>query len=321
MSDQRGEESRANKKSGGATILARRVRHNITSSKVRLPVVWWRHRGIKPADIFLGSYPRSGSTWLRFTLFEILTGKPSSFYSVNAALRGISDYKHGWPLLPGAGRFIGTHEPFRDEYRKAIYLVRDVRDVALSEFAFEKNLGIGRERMDDYLKDLLFGRKRHGSWQNHVQSWIDSPIANNGNLLLIRYEELRRDSVPVFMKMADFLDVSVSQDCVSTAIANNNVQKMREKEHHLYTQKNYSAVPRRPKKGVQPDGRFVGSGTVGSWQEKLSGEQIRLIEQNAGAILSRLGYPLASLANAEMVSSASGKVCSQLAPEASVSRR
>src|SRR5579863_5796840 len=117
----------------GSTIFFRRLRHRITSTSVRNPVVWWRHRGLAPADVMLGSYPRSGSTWLRFVLYEILTGESSSFDKVNAGLRGIGDYQHGPGLLPGGGRFIGTHESYRPAYRRAVYLVRDVRDVALSE--------------------------------------------------------------------------------------------------------------------------------------------------------------------------------------------
>jgi hypothetical protein len=298
------DEARSLKKEGSVsstTIFFRRLRHQITSTKVRNPVVWWRHRGLAAADVMLGSYPRSGSTWLRFTLFEILSGEPSSFDNVNAALRGISDYQHGAGLLPGNGRFIGTHEPYRPAYRRAVYLVRDVRDVALSEYAFERNLGIARNSMDEYLEDLLLGRKRHGSWQNHVESWIDSPLAKSGGLLFIRYEDLRKDSVDVFRQMVDFLQVKVNVETIERAVANNTVQRMREKEDSLYKQEGYAAVPRRPKKGVEAGGRFVRSGSIGGWQGRLSSQQLKLIERHAGSTLVRLGYPLMIEAEAELV--------------------
>jgi hypothetical protein len=285
----------------GTTIFFRRLRHQITSTRVRNPVVWWRHQGLAPNDVMLGSYPRSGSTWLRFTLFEILSGEPSSFDKVNAALRGISDYQHGAGLLPGNGRFIGTHEPYRPAYRRAVYLVRDIRDVALSEYAFEKNLGIARDSMDAYLEDLLLGRKRHGSWQHHVESWIDSPLAKSGDLLFIRFEDLRKDSVDVFRQMVDFLRVKVNIETIERAVANNTVQRMREKEDSLYKQDGYAAVPRRPKKGVEAGGRFVRSGSIGGWQGRLSSQQLKLIERHAGSTLVRLGYPLMAEAEAELV--------------------
>lgn len=275
-------------------IFFRRLRHRITSTKVRNPIVWWRHRGLAPADVMLGSYPRSGSTWLRFVLFEILTGESSSFDRVNAGLRGISDYQRGTGLLPEKGRFIGTHEPYRPAYRRAVYLVRDLRDVALSEFAFEKNLGIGRASMNEYLEELLLGRKRHSSWQNHVESWLDSPLAQRGDLLFIRYEDLRQNSAEIFRQMADFLHVNATSEAIERAIANNTVQRMQEKEDSLYKQEGYSQVPRRPKKGVETGGRFVRAGAIGGWRERLTVPQLNMIEQYAGSTLSRLGYPLLS---------------------------
>jgi Sulfotransferase domain len=285
----------------GSTIFFRRLRHRITSTSVRNPVVWWRHRGLAPADVMLGSYPRSGSTWLRFVLYEILTGESSSFDKVNAGLRGIGDYQHGPGLLPGGGRFIGTHESYRPAYRRAVYLVRDVRDVALSEYAFEKNLGIGRASMDEYLQELLVSGKRHGSWPHHVESWLDSPLAQSGDLHVIRYENLRKNSAEVFGQVAEFLRVNVSAAAIERAIANNTVQRMREKEDSLYKQDGYENVPRRPQKGVEAGGRFIRSGSIGGWQERLTKPQLKMIEQYAGAILARLGYPLVAEVEQELV--------------------
>ena len=299
------QEGQSSRPSAGKTkIFFRRLRHKITSTKVRAPIIWWRHIGLKPEDVILGSYPRSGSTWLRFTLFEILTGKPSSFGDVNSAFRGLKDHRQGWHLLPGGGRFIGTHEPFRASYRRGIYLVRDVRDVVLSEFAFEQNLGIGRQTLDDYLQEFVGGRKRHGSWQNHALSWLDSPLASNGDLLVVRFEDLRQDSVKTFMKIAVFLGMSKDRDVVEKAVTNNSVQKMREKEDRLYKEENYSAVPSRPVKSVQPGGRFIRSGKMGGWQQQLTQAQLQVIEEHTANILLRLQYPVVTLDSAASLSCA-----------------
>jgi len=294
------ESSFKNPNASKAAVFFRRLRHRITSTSVRNPVVWWRHQGLMPSDIILGSYPRSGSTWLRFVLFEILAGEPSSFDKVNAALRGISDHRQGAHLLPGNGRFIGTHEPYRSAYRRAVYLVRDVRDVALSEFAFEQNLGIGRATIDEYLDEFLRGRKRHGSWQHHVESYLDSPLSKTGDLLFIRYEDLRKNGVEVFQQLVDFLHVSVTRDAIERAIANNTVQRMREKEDSLYKQGDYSKVARRPIKGVEAGGRFIRSGSIGGWHDRLTPQQLKLIDKYTGPVLSRLGYPLMAESEAEL---------------------
>src|SRR5437867_8735637 len=102
----------------------RRIRHQLAKTRLRSPLTWLRHRSFDPADVFIGSYPRSGSTWLRFVLLEILTGRPSEFPSVNRSIPKVGRHNQALPLLPGGGRLIQTHEPYREEYQKAVYLVR-----------------------------------------------------------------------------------------------------------------------------------------------------------------------------------------------------
>lgn len=285
-------------KPGVADTFFRRFRHRLAASTLRAPLLIWRHRGITEDDVILGCYPRSGGTWLRFVLFEILTGKPSSFDQVNRAFRGLSDHRHGWRLLPRGGRFIGSHEPYSAAYRKAVYLVRDIRDVALSEFALETSMRMRRGGFEEYLEDMLQGGGKYGSWQDHVRSWLDSPLANTSNFLLIRYEDLRRESLETFAKLASFLGVGAERGVIEQALMNNSIEKMREKEDHLYTQKNYQSVPRRPEKGTEADGRFVRAGKMGGWQEKLTPKQLALIERHTADILRRLDYPVVSLEDA-----------------------
>ena len=271
----------------------RRLRQHISGTKLRVPIVWFRHRGFRSTDVFLGSYPRSGSTWLRFTLFEMLTGRTANFESVNTSLRGPGTHRLALPVLPGNGRFLSTHECYRADYRKAIYLVRDIRDVVSSEFWSEKERGVSYERFEDYLVHMLQGRKKYGSWQDHVRSWIESESAKNGTLMLIRYEDMRRDPGKIFAELLEFLGKKVEPDAICSAIANNSLQKMRAKEDALHSMPESLKFPKRPPR-LSGEGRFVRSGRVGGWRENLSDEQVSLIEHHAGSMLLRLGYPLIS---------------------------
>ena len=153
----------------------RKLRHTLSRTPARMPLVWMRHRGFRPTDIFIGSYPRSGSTWLRFMLLEILVGQASSFTNTNEMLPDLGNHEAGAPLLPGGGRVIKTHEPFRAKYRKAIYLVRDPRDVVLSEFAYQTALGLTQDDFGIYVERFLKGRVNpFGTWTNHATSWMDA---------------------------------------------------------------------------------------------------------------------------------------------------
>ncbi len=274
----------------------KRVRYNAARSKLRAPSAWLEHRGLKSNDVFLASYERSGSTWLRFVLLEILTRNSAGFDCVNDFIPEMGRHRDVAPLLPNGGRLIKTHERYRGEYKRALYLVRDLRDVLLSNYARHDEMGFavyftnGRG-FDGYLESFLKGKTSHfGSWQGHVRSWLDSPLAKNGNLLVIRYEDMRKSTEPTLLKVLEFLGVKTDPDVIRLAIANNSLEKMREKEDH--SKRNGTARTLLINhKSAREDGRFVRSGAVGGWRAKLSPANAQLIQEYAGEALGRMGYP------------------------------
>lgn len=261
--------------------MLRRIRYQLSKSSLRVPLVWYRHRGVTPQDVFVASYPRSGSTWLRFLLFETLTRNEAGFDNVNRVLPDVGMHATATPLLANQGRLIKTHEPFRAEYKRAIYVVRDVRDVVLSEYAYQNALGRIHGTFDDYLSDFLEGTATgYGSWQEHVRGWLDSPSAEHGNLLVVSYRDLRKDTQSQLEQILAFLGVRIERKIIANAIRNNEFQKMRAKEDRN---------PQLGKSGDE-DRRFVRKGAVGGWREQLTAEQLDRIEKKAGAMLARLGF-------------------------------
>jgi hypothetical protein len=196
-------------------------------------------------------------------------------------------HKPAIPLLPGAGRLIKTHEPFQKEYRKAIYLVRDARDVVLSEFAYQKALGWISDDFETFLNQFVLGEVNpFSAWHEHVPDWIDSPLARGPNFLLIKFEEMRRNTEQTVVQVLDFLGVDVDRQVVVDAIANNTVKKMQEKE-----QKSPQLSNTAPNPDGSVESRFIRSGSIAGWRNRLTGEQVGLIEDKAGPVLERMGYP------------------------------
>ncbi len=258
--------------------ILRKVRFSLAKTPVRAPLVWARHRSFLPSDAFVGSYPRSGSTWLRFMLLEILAGEAAGFSKTNEMLPDVGRHQSGAPVLPAGGRLIKTHEPFRPVYRKAIYLARDPRDVALSEFAYQKALGLAGDNFDVYLQRFLRGDVNpFGSWTNHAISWMDAADSGRSEVLLVCFEELKRNSVQELSRIVDFLGVPVQAAKICEAVANNSMEKMRQKE---------KADPQR----ASAKGKFIRSGSAGGWRETFTEEQSQLVQQQASNILARLGY-------------------------------
>ena len=267
-------------------LVFKRFRHKAARTRLRVPLIWLRNRGLDRNDVFIASYPRGGSTWTRFVLYEILAGQPSSFDNVNRGIPEIGIHWSAKPLLPGEGRLIKTHESYRKEYRRAVYLARDMRDVIFSQYSREKELGILYDDFDNYLSKFLQGKiSGFGAWQHHIQSWVESPLSRTGDLLVLRFEDLRQDMESSVNRMLDFLGVRAEPEVVRAAIANNTIEKMRDKEKQ-------SLTLHQAKNGEE--GRFVRKGAVGGWREKLTDEHLRLIDTYAGDAFRRMGYPLAA---------------------------
>jgi Sulfotransferase domain len=264
------------------TTAMRKFRRKLSRTALRVPFIWYRHHGFRPEDVFFDSYPRSGTTWSRHTLFEILTERQSGFRAVDATLCGVGKHHNGGSVLPGGGRLISTHEQYRREYKKAIYLTRDCRDVVLSEFTYLRNLEFFHGDLDEFVRHFVTTRvSGFGPWQRHVTSWLDSPLIGTPNILVVRFEDLRQDPVKGFTRMAEFLGVNPGADVIQRAVANSSLEKMKEKEK------------REPVK-ASVKGRFVNSGSVQGWRAKLTPSQVQLIEEYTGSVLKRLGHPLST---------------------------
>lgn len=274
-------------------FLFRRIRNNISKTPLRIPVLWYRNRHWTAQDVFLGEYPKSGKTWLRFLLFEVLTGRPATWADVN---RVIIDRPYAEPVFPNGGRVIPTHEPYRSQYKKAVYLVRDARDVVLSEYAYEKALGLFTGDLDAFIEAFLRGTvNQYGNWFRHVDSWLDAAADGRVLLHLVKYDEMRREPEATLAGIVKFLGADADAPRIHDAVQNNSIEKMRAKEDAARQATPASGKkPLRTMDSSSENNRFVREGKVGGWRERLSPAQIQRIEQQAGKTLARLGYPLTS---------------------------
>jgi hypothetical protein len=257
-------------------------------------MVWFWHLGLKPQDVFLASYPRSGSTWLRFMLFEILSGEDPGFRKLEHRLPEIQWHRGAPSILPQGGRLIKTHEKYRKEYTRAAFLVRDPRDVFLSGYAraVEEGLAplVSNGDLDSFLVSFFQGRAfQMGSWHEHSLSWLESPLAKNGNLLVMRYEDLRRNSEQELRRLLEFLGVTPDIHIIRRAIENNTLKEMRTKEDKERNAGQLSVLLHSAK-STGEEGRFVRKGSIGGWRNKLTDTQLRIIDEYAGDVLTALSY-------------------------------
>jgi len=264
-----------------------RVRNSLAKTQLRAPLVWLRNKTLSEHDTLIASYPRSGSTWFCFLMFEILSGRQAEFHSVDRDIRFVGKQLSSLPLLPGGGRIVRTHEPYSRDYKKAIYLVRDARDVVVSEFFYARLANTWRGELDEFIGHFLEGNSNQfGSWASHVNSWTTAGDVHHRDLRVLKYEDVRLHPEKALAQVLSFMGLAVPLDRVRNAIANNGIAEMRRKEDDN---------PRLRTITGGGDLRFVRKGSLGGWRQHLSRDQLRRIESQTGEAMSRLGYRLESV--------------------------
>jgi hypothetical protein len=249
--------------------------------RLRPIAVWIRHRGLGLQDQMLASYPKSGNTWLKFMIGQLAGGSEVDFDSVQELVPGIGEHVGAPGIVRGGGRLITTHEPYRRDYVRAIYLVRDPRDVAISYYYHQLRQGRYAGNLSDFLTGFARGRiDPYGGWGRNVASWLASPLATNQQLILLKYEDMRADPVGTLTATTGFLGMASDSADVAAAVEANRMERMRDKE-------GLSKVVIQPKRTDIP---VVRKGKVGEWREAFSAREVAMFDDAFGSLVQQLGY-------------------------------
>jgi hypothetical protein len=246
---------------------------------------------IFPDDIFLTSYPRSGNTWTRFLVGNLVhTEEAVTFLNVERLVPDM--YKHGdyyMRHLPRP-RILKSHEVFDPRYQKIIYIVRDPRDVAISNYHWEMKQRAVKDGVpiEQFLPDWIDGKvwDRLGNWGDHVTSWL-STRGDRSGFVMLRYEDLIADPARELVKVAKLLGIEPSPDRLARAADLSSADRMRQLEQtqgKKWVQTRYT----------RQDKPFVRKAASGGWKSVLSSQSVAAIEAAWGDIMTSIGYPLSS---------------------------
>lgn len=248
-----------------------------------------RSLAVRPDDTFLVSYPRSGNTWTRFLIANLIhPDKAVSFANIEELIPDCEAHSSRYlKRLPGP-RMIKSHEYFDHRYKKVIYVVRDPRDVALSYYNFQRK---NRQIPDDYplaqyVRDFVAGRLSSsdwGTWGENVGSWL--ACLDRPGFLLTRYEDLMSDPTLELNRIARFLGIEPRAELLATTIERSSAQRLRELER---TQGSEWITT----KDKRQDIPFIGAASSGGWKERMSPASIAEIESAWGPLMVQLGYDL-----------------------------
>lgn len=240
-------------------------------------------------DTFLVSYPKSGNTWTRVLIANLLSPeKPADFRAINRLVPDpSSESKRHFTKMPRP-RVIKSHFVFDPRYPRVIYIVRDPRDVVISEYHYQRKT----RKIDDgypleeYVRRFIAGEtySENGSWGEHVSGWL-SARDGDPRFLLLYYERLLSDTVEELARIASFLNLSATRERLAEVVTLSSADRMRKLEAQ---QGDASSLM----KGSRKDLAFIRTAKSGAWKSDLPESLVERIESAWGPVMHYLGYEL-----------------------------
>jgi len=270
--------------------------------------------------IWLASFPKSGNTWLRAFLHNLLRN-PTDSYDINA----LTDFTLGeaqtrWfkPFDPRPGSqysladvrrmrplvhhhlavrspdslFVKTHNALIEDEgvplitmgvtAGAIYIVRDPRDLVIS---YSHHQGKSLDFAIDMLgQEFTCTGGDDINVYEYLSSWsrhVQSWTQTpNPTLLTLRYEDMLDQPLKSFGAVAKFLGLEVSRQRLDKAIKLSSFKVLKAQEQRK------GFIERPP----AADAAFFREGKAGQWKKILTAEQIARIEADHGDQMRRFGY-------------------------------
>ena len=268
----------------------------------------------EPTDVFVCSYPKSGTTWMQAVLAQIVTNleRASTFAHVSEVSPFFEIDPHWDPdderrLSPTvranharfARRCFNTHLPWslmpRGGGAAYVYVVRDGRDAARSFHAHLSSQasedGGYDEGWNAFFDEWIDGRIAFGSWFEHLRGWADAP-ASGERVLVVRYEDALADLARTVRRVATFVGVDEPSDEFVRAVAAKCTFDAMRADIDRYQPRSV--------RWIDPSFSFVRKGIVGDHAATFDDAQARRFDAKARASFGPRGIQDAPLLAREM---------------------
>ncbi|KAI3682604.1 hypothetical protein L1987_82688 [Smallanthus sonchifolius] len=255
------------------------------------------HFNHHPTDIFLTSFMKSGTTWLRSLMFTILNRSRFDFSNHPLLRKGPHDcfpvldlYKskdynitNTKPLPSNSPLLFATHFAHKmlpssitdpSSGCKFVYVCRDPKDVLVSVWHF--NISLRPKELPPLSFDQVFnmfceGVMEYGPYWDHVLGYWNAALESPDKILFFKYEEMKRDPEVHVKKLAEFMGVPISVQEEEDGMVKKIVEFC-SLEHLKSLEINKTGDYRANNGLVVPNQSFLRKGEVGDWKCHLTEE-------------------------------------------------
>ncbi len=262
--------------------------------------------------VWVASYPKSGNTWVRFLIANLLLRRIESSAQVMQQIPDIHDGVSGAHLFGKRTTLIKTHwkywtgMPLREDTIGAIYIIRNPLDVLESNqnYALQRSGNLRREAapeevaklasrlVEDYITHGGHPRFRQfgiGSWEEHVQSWTWSGI--DFPRLIVKYEDLKTDPAAGLIRICRFLQLKRTDEQIWQAVENSSEMRMRRlEEQEIANRTEGLFYQSRNASGLAAGHRFVGRSATGQSLFRMTDDQRLRARERFLPLMREFGY-------------------------------
>ena len=232
------------------------------------------HNKLTAEDIILATYPKSGTTWFRFILANIISYNDFNsdymidYEALNGPFRCSSDSKDiskiNYKSIP---RFFATHRSYskwRFKKYKSIYILRNPGDVMISFYHYNNSLKdpyIKCSSLKEFIRNEKVGI---GKWCYHVDSWLQR--AN----VILTYEGMKSNAFIEIKDIFDKLNIIVSDKAIKYAIEKSDFKSIKDMEKK-------SGMDKKAKEKHKKGYLFARKGQTNQWKQNLDNDDIEYI--------------------------------------------
>ncbi|XP_071840703.1 sulfotransferase 1C2-like [Apostichopus japonicus] len=257
------------------TILADSYLKDISNFKVRND------------DIFVVSYPKSGTNWILYTLHLLNQLQKNEKVIQQMSPVPYMEFPEGYDVAKAAstpGQYVRANDmpsprvlmshlqlellprELRARKGKLIYIARNPKDVAVSFYHFASlTTNLPGYSWPEYFTKYCQGKTHRGLWFDHVLAFWEFAQGNEDTVLFLKYEDMILNPTSTVTIIAEFLGYSLTEDNIAFVVNQTSFENMKTACVPL------NAGPTKTKNNNNKNKpSFMRKGKIGDWRNKFT---------------------------------------------------